>query len=35
MNQFFNIMVAAVNKKAELTPGLAGDRAATWRLILN
>jgi len=23
------------NKTAELTPGLARDRAATWRLILN
>jgi len=24
-----------VNKKAELTPGLARDRVATWRLIMN
>jgi len=24
-----------LNKKAELTPGLARDRAATWRLIMN
>jgi len=26
---------AAIYKKAELTPGLAHDRAATWRLTVN
>jgi len=29
------LTVTKTNKKAELTPGLVRDRAATWRLILN
>ena len=32
---FSNDLNVSIIKKAELTPGLARDRAATWRLTVN